>query len=278
MPNTSDRQGHATKFPHIVCLLCTAFVVVELSAPLQFLLKPLRKPHFDNTWDLIVVISFTGSPRESYIKNHLKELQSTKYFFLAGVNGSYLVQHPEDKLWKSVSPEFLSRYTAGELGCALSHRLAYELVSKSRMKSVLVVEDDAQFTPEFPSHVQEARASISDSWRIIHWHTFNRNASEHGRKLINKYLYTATQPTEFYGTVCYEINYMSALELLKETSPVRCGADGPTAMFGVVPFQDYIWLGPGVTQSSGKPSTINAIDQSQGFSRESRNNQSTSKS
>ena len=135
----------------------------------------------------------------------------------------------------------------------MAHRACYEFISKGNYSHVLIIEDDARFKPGFLEEVKTARAYISKNWQIVHWHTscgwnlltsggcrLGRNLSETGREHVKDQIYMNTKMKEYAGASAYELHSESAKQLLKITTPVKCGADGPTSKFGYAPYLDYV--------------------------------------
>ena len=171
-------------------------------------------------------------------------------YTIIGINGSLILNDVSHPLHAAVSPDFRGKYSAGELGCALSHRMVYSLVSSGRYEHALVIEDDVLIYSSFLDEVSFYRNFILPSWKIIHWHTFCHNDAlkkygcfggfDHGKKVfdhlsmgrirVKKDLYSSVNRSEFHGTVAYEINHNSALDLFKEVEKIHCASDGPTGL------------------------------------------------
>jgi GR25 family glycosyltransferase involved in LPS biosynthesis len=67
--------------------------------------------------------------------------------------------------------------TMGEIGCAISHYRAWELINNDdTIKSALILEDDAQFCPEFSDRLNEVQEWTGDhKWELFYL----------GRKVLN---------------------------------------------------------------------------------------------
>jgi hypothetical protein len=67
--------------------------------------------------------------------------------------------------------------TMGEIGCAISHHRAWELIKDDdTIKSALILEDDAQFCPEFSERLKEIQEWTGDhKWELFYL----------GRKVLN---------------------------------------------------------------------------------------------
>ena len=101
-------------------------------------------PSFDDLFDQLVIISTKSTSRLPIVDEIIKTLDTSRVT-IVGVNGTDLVNNRSHHLWQVVTPNFLDTFTPGELGCALSHRTAYELILRNNYSNALIVEDDVQF-------------------------------------------------------------------------------------------------------------------------------------
>ena len=136
--------------------------------------KKFYKPdpvRFDEFFDHVFFITIKSPKRYNNIKRILS-IMKTKNYSIIGINGSEVIAHPDHPMQRLVDNDFKGKYTSTELGCALSHRLVYELVSSGSYKHALIVQDNVHVKVQlFLELVQRYRKFIKSSWQIIHWHT-----------------------------------------------------------------------------------------------------------
>jgi len=98
----------------------------------------------------IFVISLPGSPRRNAIAGHLAHWRG-RWDFIDAVNGYDLSRKELDAVYDVM----LTRRAIGrsmslpEIGCALSHRIAYERILRDGLDSAIVLEDDAVLKDAF---------------------------------------------------------------------------------------------------------------------------------
>jgi glycosyl transferase family 25 len=220
-------------------------------------LRVARALDFNHLFDHLFIISMKSHERWKLMKELIELLgvQNNEYT-VVGINGSEVASNKTHSLRKFIGNAFLDSYSEGELGCALSHRAVYDIVSRKNYNHALVIEDDAKLSPDFLRVVQRYREYIASTWMIVHWHSFCndkamtslecggnivQNYTSIGRVQVVGHLYTSIKRQEYYGTVAYEINSLSAKKLLERTTPITCASDGPTSSFGLnKPFEDYV--------------------------------------
>lgn len=122
----------------------------------------------------------------------------------------------------------------GEIGCILSHRKIYELVSKENYKAVLILEDDALFMEGFKEVVELLNLSSFD---MIYLGQRNYDSIENAQKPIGRTISLKEKVNQLleYGlykaercwlTHAYIINSESAKVLLEKTSVFYSSLDG----------------------------------------------------
>lgn len=92
-------------------------------------------------------------PKEKRRQNHIQSIFDTKgvpFEFLFGVDGRELSQ---EEIYILYDAEKAKKYdgelSRGEIGCALSHRLAYEHMIKNNIEHALILEDDISIKDDF---------------------------------------------------------------------------------------------------------------------------------
>jgi GR25 family glycosyltransferase involved in LPS biosynthesis len=58
--------------------------------------------------------------------------------------------------------------TPGAVGCALSHRKAWELVLARKQRCALILEDDVEFHPKFARTMNDRWKEVPGDWGIVH--------------------------------------------------------------------------------------------------------------
>jgi len=84
----------------------------------------------------------------------------------------------------------------GEIGCSVSHHKCWEMIAEEggSIGSALILEDDAQFHPDFIKQIQEINNTVKDySWELFYL----------GRKRINM----VDEKEVFPGIVIPEFSY-----------------------------------------------------------------------
>jgi glycosyl transferase family 25 len=61
-----------------------------------------------------------------------------------------------------------SRLNPGEIGCYASHLMAASIVVDRGLEHALILEDDAEFSPEFAQSLENILASLPASWDLVH--------------------------------------------------------------------------------------------------------------
>jgi glycosyl transferase family 25 len=61
-----------------------------------------------------------------------------------------------------------SRLNPGEVGCYASHLMAASIVIDRGLEHALILEDDAEFSPEFAQSLENILASLPAGWDLVH--------------------------------------------------------------------------------------------------------------
>ena len=228
--------------------------------------------NFDEIYDKLIFLSLRSERRLQHIQNVITALNTSNYLIM-GVNGSEVVQDSTHPFRSYLSERFMQEKSSGQIGCALSHRLAYEVVASSQLKRVLILEDDVQVDAErFLNASMWYHSHISKDWRIVRWFSFcpngcKRNFSFYGRQHVIGDLYTIVkvswQNVEA-GNQAYVINSNSAYDLLKMATPIVRNSDFTTSdyMHRGIEGHAYQETGKIFTVKHKLKSEINRIDRS----------------
>lgn len=109
----------------------------------------------------VLVITRSGTPRCTAISNHLAKL-GLCFDVIEAVfpgNDEDLSAHHDEARRVSEVGYPLRR---GEIGCFLSHRKAWEHIAKNKIKSALILEDDALLTGEAIGAITELTEAAGD--------------------------------------------------------------------------------------------------------------------
>lgn len=81
-------------------------------------------------------------------------------------------------------PDQVRRLDNGEIGCFLSHRRIYEIIEKDQLDKTLILEDDAEPTPDFMERFAEQISQVPDDWDMIYLGQINCDSHiiQDGRK------------------------------------------------------------------------------------------------
>ena len=120
----------------------------------------------------------------------------------------------------------------GEIGCALSHRKAWQEMLNRRLQSVIVFEDDAVLRDDCLEVSQRILREVPEDWDVIYLHSScavgSGTGSDAGRQRLSSHLLTAHQ--EGGGAAAYAIrNLRGAVQyLIDRATPIAYPADGVT--------------------------------------------------
>jgi glycosyl transferase, family 25 len=117
--------------------------------------------------EVLVVSMPSSSERRTSIRRQLDAL-GMRWRFLDAVVGKDLPQPPEQYAQKKRLDLYGYPMTPGELGCFLSHRLAWQECARQGLV-FLVLEDDIELQPSFPKALQAA-AQTQQHWDVLRLH------------------------------------------------------------------------------------------------------------
>ncbi len=185
----------------------------------------------------IVVINLDRSPRklEEFTAANRGIVSCERFAAIDGLNLS------KDRLVADgiVTPAL--DYTAGALGCAMSHLALWRRTVASG-KPLTICEDDAHFNKDFPRFAGEAVAKLANKFDFILWGwnfdsvlvfdlwgisacaaTFN---ADEMLASVDRFKAQTFNPTLYalqraYGLVCYTISPKGAATLLERALPLR---------------------------------------------------------
>lgn len=190
----------------------------------------------------IFVISLPdAADRRAFISKQLENL-GLEYEFIDAIWGKH---HYSDRSYydkeKALRIE-LRNMTPGEVGCALSHLKAYELIASRGLAHALVMEDDAVVSPDLPEVLKrlEDRIKPNDLIQLERCDVYSRHGIE---PLYGSY--RLARPTMVkYGSMCQSAGYVIAREaaarIRQINYPVYVPADSWGQYVGIVNFRGVI--------------------------------------
>ena len=104
-----------------------------------------------------------------------------------------------------------------QIGCQLSHEIAWKDMIKNEYKSALIMEDDISFHKDFKNLLSKVTSKISNNWNILY---LGKLEDIQSKKDIIKIKHG------FSGTHMYGISLTAAEEAVKNLYPIRAAADG----------------------------------------------------
>jgi glycosyl transferase family 25 len=185
----------------------------------------------------VLVISLAGSPRRLRIAERLAGWRGD-WSFIDAIDGASLGENVPRTLYdETAAIRKLGRpLSPPEIGCALSHRRAYEFIVRNDLQSAIVLEDDAVIVAEF---VDFPFSSVPSGFDIVSLFTLSglvlrRPLSRIGARGIHR------AAGMVRSTVGYLISSKGAKKLIDATRIISAPADWPVhpqdlSFFVVVP-------------------------------------------
>ena len=172
--------------------------------------------------DLMAIVITLPRFRERYahITAHAAELFGDR-FAIVGVDG------------REVAPSQVGNeaLTLGQIGCALSHQMAYRLMVERNVRSALVIEDDVILPPDIAARVDELRSVVGNR-EVIQLYNWASEPSEFSRvgahELSQGALYYPLATEGLGTTSAYVIGRGAAKAILRLNNPVVVTADNWT--------------------------------------------------
>jgi glycosyl transferase family 25 len=172
----------------------------------------------------VLVVSLPGSARRRRIAQRLAAWNG-HWSFLDAVDGASL--SPEALARSYDESATIRRYgrplSPGEIGCALSHRLAYQTILSRGLDSAIVLEDDAILSDDltdFPF------ASLPAQFDVVNLFGRSGLVRRRAERQLGRYaLHRAAG--KIYGTVGYVVSRKGAERLLAASPVVSYPADWP---------------------------------------------------
>lgn len=184
--------------------------------------------------DIIYIINL---PSYTERRNRLVELfrvfDITNYEFIEGIDGSDLSNQTtliSNGTLSKVFKDPNGLLTPSIIGCALSHRKAYETFLESKYQNCLILEDDAVFTSKMYTYLATGKFDLlveqisKIKYDVFLWGrmfdnelgTTYTSLSEIYKPILNKGIYSAH---------AYQITRSSAEKLLNNCLPIQYAAD-----------------------------------------------------
>lgn len=170
---------------------------------------------------VILVVSLAdASERRAGIRRALGSL-GLSFEFIDGVDARRGVPLAfTAEVDRSEAPEV----TEVELGCSLSHALAYRYIVEHSIPHAIIMEDDAIPTELLVQFIEERCHERAPLIQLYHQAAYVRRL---GRQQAFPGVYLTQLATNCSGTVAYSLDLATAKVLRKATTPVRGRADWP---------------------------------------------------
>lgn len=197
----------------------------------RFFDRALLPDPFSRHFDGIVVIHLARAiQRRKRFEQTFRETGIRGYRVLPAVDGSTLDldgMRARGELTDANGRDL----TPGEVGCALSHRMAWQLMLDAGIRRMLICEDDIQFRVGARWWLRKHMAAMPADWDIIHLYSSAAVGSgkgpDQGREHLRDGVYRGY--SEGGTTLCYAISQAAARFLLDRSQPLALPADGITA-------------------------------------------------
>ena len=195
-------------------------------------------------FDTILVINLQRRPdKYERMMSRIKELgldKHAKVIRVDAIDGTIIDNKwIEDNGIKPL-PDYYDSYrgrgiTMGEIGCSLSHHKCWEMIANESIESALILEDDAQFHPDFIKQIQEVQETTKDyPWELFYL----------GRKRINM----VDEQEVFPGIVIPEFSYWCLSYIVNKKGAKKLVSSNFTK--AVIPADEF------VPMMIGKPNIV----------------------
>lgn len=175
----------------------------------------------------IFIISLTcAEQRRAWMQSHLHDRGLEQWCFVDGIVGAELTetQIQQEHNAKRGMARAGRAFTRGEIGCALSHRKAYELMLSNQQNSALILEDDAYLAEDINLVLHAAADWLhSDTPRLLLLSPMRAFLNKSGQTLTAHHRrVTMHRAWNAHG---YALNRAAAQSLIKENTPIHLMAD-----------------------------------------------------
>jgi glycosyl transferase family 25 len=193
--------------------------------------RPLERRWRSNPFDAfddIAVIHLERAPaRRERFERSFRESGITSYRVLPAVDGQALDLGAMRARGDIAERPGKRQLVPGEVGCLLSHRMAWESLLASPHETMLIIEDDFTFRPGARHYLRRTLRNVPPDWAIIHFQSGtrigSRSARNRGRVRLSPGVYRGFN--ESASAECYAITRRAAAYLLEQSWPVHIPAD-----------------------------------------------------
>jgi glycosyl transferase, family 25 len=175
------------------------------------------------------VINLPRSPeRREHMEQQL-QYSGLDYQFIDAVDGASLTDEQRSQLVdENRVAEFPKWLTPSAIGCALSHKRAYDLLIAEDVPHALVLEDDARLSPRLAETVAQLAPELrADEVMLLYFRSFGAAelrrtdaVTAGGHQILRP-----AKPTQIVSTVAYLIGRDAAASLSAACAPVRRASD-----------------------------------------------------
>lgn len=200
--------------------------------------------------------------RKEKIKSQFENFSFTNYEFIEAVDGSSQSEEFIESVYdKNTSKNIVRELTRSEIGCALSHIKAYDLILKSKEQGALIIEDDITITKDLINYANQPVFNTDIDCLLLSYHSSNitkkkdqsykyeimdiLDDKKQSRIYFKKKFVTYNNYTYFefdqqslrvdfiFGTYCYYISKSGCNKFKKYNTPVKVSADMIWNLFDV---------------------------------------------
>lgn len=175
----------------------------------------------------VFLINLDKSPHRLQKSSEQLASQNIEFERIQAIDGTQLSQN---EIAKHYSPElnkatYYRNLGYGEIGCYLSHRLAWQKIVENKLPYAIVLEDDFQLTGKLLD-VFNAINTLQEEWHLLKLANYQkRNKPIKARKPINGNFELVIHKKPLTGCCAQAITLQAATQLLKVTERFGCPVD-----------------------------------------------------
>lgn len=145
-----------------------------------------------------------------------------QYEFFNAVDGYTFTKEELDE-YVSPNHTYVRDFLPGEVGCLISHYLLMKKIVEQNLPYALILEDDVELSPNFPTLLEELEPLIEPGDLISLYASFPELCNLRVEGNINN-IYKFVKPESgnlVVGAVAYIITYLSAKKLIQKLLPMH---------------------------------------------------------
>lgn len=166
--------------------------------------------------------------RRTYITQHLQKM-GLDWSIIEGVDGRQLSETQLEELCNMQQVNHLRWWlTNGAIGCALSHRAAWQRIVDEQLDMAFIVEDDVILPPDIIQTLDFVRHNIKEDEIVLLYCTLREPTlfSNQGQIKQGDYnLFYPMQLEQIFGAVAYIVPLKAAQKMVQYNSPIHITSD-----------------------------------------------------